>query len=262
MSTLLFLSSRDSSSDSTYNPYWSIQIPRLNTIEAFVISLQNIEFPNTVYAINEYYDTFYILETSTFLLGIVLEHKNYTGSELAIELAAKLTAASAASGAGWTYTAAYDAQTKKFTFSSANPAELWAWVESGSTMFGELGVHTFDGANTQVKTSDYPINIAGSQYVDIVSNFSTHNWSASTTANVLARVPLPVAFGQVVYYESSTEDRIFTSATEITEVSLQLRDDRGNPWKLPPTQHLSLTLKVDLIEKDGFEGDISATGLF
>ena len=244
-SLLIFLSSRANRNTESYDAVYSLNVPRLNHMQAYGLSLQNIEFPNVVYPINEYNNQFSFSESGGATITTTLTSNSYTGTQFVAALAAQMTAVSVAVR---TYTGSYDSQTKKATITVG--AGTFRFMPNASTalsLYESLGMDeslltTRTTAASQ--TSEYPINVSGSSYVDVVTNLSTLNYSLDTTANVLVRIPLINAFGSMVFYEPSTDDRLAVDGQNLTELEVRLRDDHGNPWKLPSTAHLSITLKV------------------
>jgi hypothetical protein len=242
MSSLIFLNTRSSETDINYSTFWAIQKPRLNVqTDVFRLSLQTVEFPNTVYPINKYNNQLVVEETGQPAVVLTLTPNNYTGDSIAVELAAQLNTLTG------TYTVNYDKTSKKLdVLLQAGPAQF-AFEPVTFDAYEALGITTLlnSAIDLNVLTVfDAPVNLSGSAYVDLVTNFSTHNFSTSTTANVLARIPLVVPFGNIVFYESATDDRLFITARQIDEIGVQLRDDRGNLFELPLNAHLSLVLKL------------------
>jgi hypothetical protein len=240
MSSLVLLNTRDSETSVNYNTFWQIQRPQLNTLKGFKLSLQNIEFANTVYPINAN-NNIVTFDEGGGSLTATLTANSYTGSELASHLKTQMDAAV---GAGDTYTVTYDSQSKKLTIASTGTYFFVSGVANHA--FDELGITTLDDAAAASRTSDVPINVSGSQYVDIVTDLSNLNYSSSTTAHVLARVPLNVAFGQVVFYEPNNDGSLFSTVDHLDYVSMALRDDKGNLWELPSNSYVSLVLKLEL----------------
>lgn len=257
MSSLIFLNSRDSTSYSEENheASWVINLPRLNNMMGFQLSLQNVEVPNVVYPINAYYNTVYWHEVSgADSLSAALTANNYTGTQLATALATAMTTESAANGSTRTYSGSYDSQSKKLTLTVAGDTFYWeAGSDTDPYCYDEMGLQRslMPKAAAASQVSDFPINVSGTQFVDVVTNFSNHNFSTGTTGNILARVPMDLGFGNVVTKTLVDKEKLFISVSHIDEIRISLRDDRGNPWILPANAHISLTLRVDPIEHSG-----------
>ena len=247
MTSLLFLSTRDQQANDVNNAYWNINMPRLETLRSFKLSLQNIEFPNTVYPINATNQSITVEEVTGLLsFPVIIPSQNYSAPELKTTLISILNTASASFGNTLTYTVTYDTQTKKFTIGSSGSGfrfvaiNLDAYQELG---FDEGGL-SFSTAGT-THTGDWPVHLAGTNFIDVVTNFSTFNHSVGTTSSVMVRVPINVPFGNLVFYEPSTDDDMFITSSQLNEVYMQLRDDKGYLWPLPNNAHVSLTLKIE-----------------
>lgn len=246
MSSLVFLSTRNSLANENYNTFWQISNPRLNYMGNFNISLQNVEFANSVYPFNQYNNNIYFKESAVGVTKTaVITPNNYTPALLIVELKIQLEAAN---GTATTYTVTYDAQTLKITITPS--AGTFTFVAGINDAYEELGFDENLFVDAAAVTGDYPVQLSGSRYVDILTNFSGVNYSVSGGSNVLVRVPLTVAFGNMVFYEPATDDKLFTATQRFDEIYVQLRDDRGNLWELPRNSHLSMTLKIDPIHDD------------
>jgi hypothetical protein len=239
MTSLLFLSTRDGNSDETWRTFWNIGLPRLNTLGNYRVSLQNIEFPNTVYPINTYNNKVYFNEGAGNLTA-TLGSNVYTLSEMATELQTQMNSAGA-----HTYTVVADTQAKKLTITDTTVT--FYFLTGANDAYEELGFDSTLFTNTLAasEVSDYPVQLSGSRYVDVITNFSTHNHSVSSTASVMVRVPLNVPFGSLVFYEPTTDDRLFITTTAINEIYMELRDDKGNSYALPRNAHVGMTLKIE-----------------
>ena len=239
MSKLLFLDTRDSNNpDTPSSTNWEINLPSMNNVRGFNIALQNIEIPNTVYPINSKNNKIYFAENGGETLTAALTENSYTGSTFATEIQTQLNAAGTL-----VYTVTWDNDAKKLTISVPLP-DVFEFISGGQNAYEEMGFD--DSLFTQGSsfTSDAPINISGSQYIDVITNFSTGNHSVGTTSNVLVRVPLNVSFGNIIYYEPSTDDPLFVTESNLDEVFITMRDSKGNGWDLPFNANVSLTLKI------------------
>jgi hypothetical protein len=234
MSSLLFLNTRDSDGGNNYETFWHFARPDLNMPRAFTLSLKNVEFPNTVYPINEFNQNVYFNEGAATLTA-TLTPNDYTGAQFATEIKTRMDAAG-----GQVYTVTYDAQSKKLTLSAPGNFQL----ESGANdALEEMGFETLVSSTSM--TSDYPINISGSAFMDVVVDIANRNFSTSTSSHVLCRVPLNVSFGQLVFYEPPSHAKMFISKERFDQLYISLRDDRGKQFKLPNNAYLSLVLLME-----------------
>ncbi len=244
-SSLILLSSRDATKPSTTNDdlSWAIPVPRANIMNGFQLDLLSCEFVNAVYPINRFYNSLSVLEdTGAATLTVTLTSSSYTGSSLATHIASILTTASAATGNSNTYTGSYDSATKKITISS-DDAFAWRAV-SANDAYEQIGVTTLTAAVAASVVGDVPINLSGSAYIDVYSNFSNNNWSSSASAKVFARLPLAGDFGDFIALTFVEQEPIYVASPDLSRLQITLRDDRGNPWELPSTFHISFVFNL------------------
>lgn len=242
IASLIFLTTRDGNYSTNYDNSWDISLPRLNNLKGFRLSVQSIELANVVYPINANNNKVYFKEDGGATLTATLTENSYSGSEMATHLASVLSSAVGGSG---TYSGTFNLQTKKITITVTAGITNFAFTSGATDAYEELGIDsTSFAAAASSQTSDFPVSLGGSTYVDVVSNFSGHNYSSSTTGHVLTRIPLNEPFGSYIFYEPNTDDKFFVSVSQIDSVRIQLRDDKANPWLLPSNAHVSLVLKI------------------
>lgn len=244
MTSLLFLTTRDSETASNYDTFWNINYPRLNTLHRYKVSLQSIEFANSVYPINNNNNVIRVDEDAgSQTSSVTLTNQGYTGTELATELQTKLNADATLAG---TYAVSYSTQTKLLTIGVSGGAAAFSFETVANDAYDDLGFNRSSfAAEAASQTSDFPINISGTQYVDVVTNLTTHNHSNSSTAKVLDRVPLEVPFGSIVFYQPEYEQDLYVTTDQIDQIDLRLVDDRGNLFELPANCYVSLTLRIE-----------------
>jgi hypothetical protein len=253
---LLFLTTRSQEQEENYDALWQLNMPILSQVRGWYVALETIEFPNTVYPINQYnwritWDEYDDSATITNTLSITLAAGNYTGPALATALTAAMDAESLASGQNLSYSVTYDSVTsKKMTFTydsgagSYDANDTIVFKTAARDMYDELGLDDSSFAAAHSIEGDYPVNVSGTAYIDVISNFSHQNYSNTTTSNILVRIPLHVSFGNIVFYEPEHENRLFMSHQRMDEIRIQLRDDKGNFFELPGNGYVSLTLKA------------------
>ncbi len=245
MSQLIFLSTRDGFGTTNYERRWPIESNRFNIALRYKVALIDLEMPNTVYPINEYNNKLSWNDTAG-VVTLTIPENAYTGSQMATYLNSNMQPASDAVGATNVITCTYDSQSQKLSFASA--ANFY-FIDVANSPLQELGLLNTGSAYAALsQVSSVPINLSGSQCVQLISSFSTKNFSSSTSAGVLANVPLDTGFGSVIYYQAPLDVDLFVTAHDLAYVSIFLRDDRGNPWKLPLNSHLNLTLKISELQ--------------
>lgn len=249
MSSLLLLNSRDAVTPNATNDEMQFQInsARMNLLHGFSMTLVSAELPNGVYPLNSFYNTIAVSEAggAAATITATITASNYTGATLAAHLKTILDAASVAQGNSETYTVSYDSATKKLTFSATGN---FAFVAVANSAYEALGITTLGGSTASPVVADYPINISGSAYVDLASNFHVQNWNSTSTSNIIARIPLSGAFGDVINVSFPESLPLVVSGPSISDLHLRLLDDQGNPWRLPPNFHLSLVFRIDPIQ--------------
>lgn len=243
MSSLIFLNTRDSIyPDTPHRTTFEINNLRGSGIKGYRVSFQNVEVPNLVYPINSYNNRIYFSENGGSVLTATLTPNKYTGATLATEIKTQMDAAGTL-----TYTVSYDEQSEKLTISVVLPDEF-EFVYSSTyyqyNAYEEMGFNYQNFTSGATFEGDAPINISGTQYVDLITSFATNNWSSSTTSSVLARIPMIVSFGNVIFYEPSSDDDLFVSETRLDSINIELRDDKGNQFVLPFNSNFNMVLKL------------------
>lgn len=238
MNSTLLLNTRNSELPDNYDTFWVINLPRLNYIRSYAITLESVEFPNTVYPINSTNNKIYFSEDGGGTLTATLDANHYTGAQIATEIKTQLEAAG-----GGTYTVTFDSQTQKLTIAVGGAVTTVGFVVGENNCYDELGFAPPSAVSASI-TSNFPVNLSGSQYVDIISNLSTLNYSTTHTARVLARIPLYQPFGNMIYHVPPNPTKMIVSDTQITEFFMQLRDDKGSFWQIPRNSHVSLAFKI------------------
>ncbi|MHA2276322.1 MAG: hypothetical protein ACXAC2_11165 [Candidatus Kariarchaeaceae archaeon] len=247
-STLLLLDTRFGEDETPYNNKFTINFPTLNTVGYYAVTLQTVEFPNTVYPINDLYNTIYISEDDGATShAVVLPSRNYSGSSIAATLETLINVnVGLIPELSGVYTVTYDINTKKLTFT----CDVNFQFNMGTNhVYDEIGIDTFDVDATTI-ISDYPVNISGTQYVDLISNLSTNNHKVGNSQHPLARIPVQQEFGTIVFYQPRYSDPQFVSAPMLDEIFIELRDMKGNFFMLPNNSHVSLTISVQQVLSD------------
>lgn len=206
-------------------------------MENYGISLESVHLPNAVYPINSNNNKLYLSENSGATLTITIPPNNYDGDEIASELQTQLNAVGTL-----TYSVSYDVQSKKLT-ASVNLPDTFGFVEGSNDIYRELGFGTLNGQVSSY-VADYPLNLSGTQYVDLQADISSHNYSSNGKSNILERIPIDSSFGSIVYYQNSTSDYVALSEDSINTLEIRLLDDRGLLWELPRNAQVSMVLKL------------------
>lgn len=243
-SHLLFLDTRHSIRPSTP---WDTEFNLNNAISAnlddYRMSIQSAEIPNLVYPVNRFNDQVYFTENAGPVITTSLTRKNYDGNELATVLATVMTAATTVAE---TYTGTYDIYTKKITISAAGATAIT--FEDGASNSAEItGFTNFGQILIGGGVAENVVRIDGTEYIDILTNLNTSNYSSNGSSNVLFRVPMNTSFGTVVFQQNATTDFIFVSSSSMNTFSIFIRDAQGRPFELPPNANCSFVFKLEAI---------------
>lgn len=234
-SKLIFLSSEfgskvyDSPSDLIYN----LNLP--GGSRNLLLSVQSFSCANLVYPINSRNNKIYFKENAGATLTAVIPEGNYDGANIltAIQTAMDLAGA-------LTYTITLNPITKKLTISATGNVQL---VDGSNNSYRELGYSIPTASSTSLSGS-YPINLAGSQFVDIQTDITHNNYSSGGKSNILFRVPITVGFGSILYYENNESDFMTINSDDLRSIEFRLLDDKGALWDLPKYAIVSIVLKL------------------
>lgn len=236
----LFLHSRDSNNAETWYSQFTIDNFLLNAHkEDAMLNFHGVSFPNAVYPINEYNNQIYFAEDGGALIISTITSNNYTGTQFAAEIQTQMNA-----DGGHTYAVTYDSQSKKISF--VVTGGNCAFIAGENNAYEEMGVNDNLTSTFTSLTASNVVHIAGTQYVDVICDKAVHTYSSTHRTNVLIRVPLNVSFGNVVYFESEMPQHLeLHTGSHLNSIQFELRDDKGNPYKLPSNCHVSFYMTID-----------------
>lgn len=232
----LFLNSKDSIDPTRpYDARWTLNFRKLEG--SFDVFVEQIMFPNAVYAVNSYYKTLQFESTADGTLTAILTEQNYTASQLVTELAAKLNAVSTTG----TYNVSYDNQTFRLTITCAGDT----FYISGGTAASILGFTTLpSGSAVASVVAPSPLRLDGTMYVDIVCSLGRSSFATDNRTNIFYRIPSQTSIGKMTYYTPSIENPIQINDHSLSTFEMRLQDDQGNYYMLPPNCDVSVTLRL------------------
>jgi hypothetical protein len=239
-STFLYLDTRHALNPSEPSVgSWPLNM-QLSQFSRTHIQVSDLAFANTVYPINVnnnilIYEENSASSTTTSTITI----QNYSGPQFATELQTQMNTDTQE---GTVYTVTYNSQTKKISIvTDGNDFR----ISSASSCLDEIGLD-YTGMSVASTSAEmlYPVQLGGSNYVDVVSNLSVKNINTSGRSNILARVYITVPFGSIQTYQNSTEDKIPLFSEELSSLELRLIDEKGNLWELPPNSHAAYSMKL------------------
>lgn len=239
----VLLDTRDKQTGSTTNePVFSLDVQsQLNGPYGF--ALKSAVIPNLVYPVNSSNNTFVFAEGGGSNITSTLTAQNYTGTQLASELQTVLNA-----DGGLVYTVSYDSQTGKLTIAPSSSTVQFKTTNTAFTASFVLGFDdTTDTADASSITSDYPVRLDGSMYIDIeLSGMSPNTVTSKNTSTPLCRIPLAGSFGAIITYENDSvkDEMIHIDSTALSHLRMRIRDDMGSTWTLPDNAYCSFTFNL------------------
>lgn len=253
-STLLLLDTRDGEDLTPYNTRFTVNFPTLNNVGYYAVSLVSIEFPNTVYPINSNNNVFTFIEQIAGVdqptHTVTLPEQVYSGTTLAEALTNGMNNPDSTT-AYHEFEVTYDSSTLKLTF-VAKFGGIFYFVDVGNNIYNEIGFDTSIKFTSKVGShvSDYPINVSGTAYVDLITNLATHNHRIGYNWHPMARIPIRQSFGNVIFYQQQFDVPQFVSAPQLDEIFIELRDADGKYYLLPENAHVSIVFNVKQILTD------------
>lgn len=255
MSRSLYLNSKDSINSTTpHLAQWVVPTLDLNQIVQYGVRVKSVAFNNARYTVhagnNQINFTEFDGTSNTDTYTITLTNQCYTGSQLATEIASKMTTASTADQT-FTYSGSYDSQTKKITITLTNGLpNVFKFNSVSNDAYRLAGFTDADIAsqtNAVSQTSDTMVDLAGTKYIDVLSrSLSTANISSSTTGSILCRVPMTTDIGSVIYYINQDPSVLTLRNDNLENIDIELRDDEGSLFVLDANHDFAINLEFTI----------------
>lgn len=217
---------------------WIVNEPYLNSFNSYGVSIDSMVVPNVVYPFNIYNQQVYFKENGGATLNATLSINNYTGAQFATELQTQLNA----SAGVLVYTVTYDSQAKLLQISVPGPDTI-QFVDGDNNANDEMGL-AIPTSNTSTITSDYPVNLSGTNFLSVRTSFASRVFDSSTITGTTLRLPVDVGFGNIIFYEASFDDMIETLDGSLAQIVVSFADEKDNPWILPANAGFSMTLRI------------------
>lgn len=245
---MLFLDSNHATliGDTSADMIFTLNFNTGNDMENYAISIQSVTLPNLVYPFNKNNNTIYWNEDGGATITSTITPNNYTGTQMAAYLQTMFNADSVL---GRTYTVVYDGQSKKMTMTESVglPNTMAFFTGSLGSPYDELGIKANSGNRSSTYQFEYPVDLSGTEYVDIQTDITTRNYSSNGKSNILERIPVPVSYGEIVSYQNTTDDYISLNEDSISSLEIRVLDDKGNLWDLPPNAQIAIVCKLTII---------------
>ena len=201
----------------------------------YSLSLESAIIPNLEYNINQYNNKLYIRENNVTNLVATIPIKNYSAEQLRSELETQLNAASAL-----TYTVSYVEQTKKYTFAVPLP-DVFRILDGSNSINKAIGMQGESSLGAAV-TSEFPIDLAGTPYVDLeLMSVPNGNMHSAGSNQVFARIPINEPFGYYINYVNPDTSQSLRFSEDIL-YSLRIRLMRPDGKKLDIAQSADVSL--------------------
>lgn len=207
------------------------------------VTVDEVSFFNLQYPINSNNNTIIFQEakdsgtdyTATLSVG------SYTGSEMATEIASKMTAVT---GNAYTYAGTYDSNTGKITISVTVPDTFT--ISSINEIFGINAYTTF----ASTKTSDMSVNLAGVEYVDIcLPSLLSGNMTSNYNSNgIIKRIPMTVPWGSLMAYRAQqSDDSVVINKEYLDNIVVRVFNPDHTIYELPDNAHISIVLRCSRV---------------
>lgn len=236
-----------------HNTSWYVKEPILNSARGFSVALKEIIIPNLVYPINAYNNKIYVTETTGSLsFTATITPGNYDSSSIEAAVGTAITTASAASGNTWTYTCTYAGDdTQTLSISTGDVLKTFIFTSGSNSAYYALGFASADyGTASDTLNGSLPIQLQGTDFVDVTTNFGNRNYNSKGFSHTLDRIKIDVGFGDVVFHNNVFLPVINITNEHCDKFEMRLLDSNGNPYVLPENANVSITLLFSGIVKN------------
>lgn len=95
-------------------------------------------------------------------------------------------------------------------------------------------------------TALYPLNIAGSNWVDLTMNIYSNNTKSGRqlAQDIYARIPIDKGFGNLISW-SDLDSSAIPIEHNFQELVIELFDENGNPFQLPSNASFSVVIRLE-----------------
>ncbi len=238
----IFISSRNKFNGNTNSDFqcaFTDAGQRYQRATMYSISLESAILPNLETNINLYNNRLYVRENGITNYTITIPERNYSASELAVQLETSLNDAS-----GLSYDVIFNEQTKKFTITVAlpNTFQILDGDASVNRLLGFVGATNIAATHT----SAYIIDLSGISYMDIeLLGVPNGNLHSNKLRNIFARVPMAEPFGYYVsYINPDAEPSLRFTEDILYSLRIRLRRPDGQLVILPENSEVSIVLKA------------------
>jgi hypothetical protein len=246
----LFLDTRDRDSGTNQDARFSFN----DSIREgpFYMILEKVQLPHVFYPFSTERHTtrLYVELSGTASDGIkevgLAINRAYTADELSAELNQNLTNTLPGD---WAVT--YNTTTGKFSIATSAQAGSWRIVDGVDSIHREIGWDitrqtSFISFGPPGTTGFDVADLSGTKYIDVITNLGGSSNYSSGPVTPIARVPVEVPFGNMVFFVVDTLHRLDGSASGTMQ--LQLRDDRGYTIQMGENHSVAYTFVLGSVD--------------
>ncbi len=205
------------------------------------VSLDQFTMYNLQYPVNATTNSIVFQENSVAVSATAtLTIGNYSGNQIATEIASKMTTASLNA---YTYTGAYNSNTGKLTI-TADAAHTFKLITINA-IYGYASGTAF--ANSAI--GSYPLNMSGVNYIDVLlQGLSSNNMSSSkNSSSIIKRIPVDCIWGELISFNSQeSDDSILVDHSSLENIQVRIINPDGSFYE-NQNQECSIVLKCSLI---------------
>jgi hypothetical protein len=183
---------------------------------------------------------------------------NFPTNRRWVDIAAFVTYANASVLNATTATFTYDSNTNKLSLVANTPGHIvkmyaWNWNAAPGSSVSlnanyRLGwTNAVDVSATTTNTADgFPNVILRTNSVYVLSNVATDSNNDANVANIIARIPVDVSWGQLIQYENKSSEFSAPVFTEVIKsIQITLLDEDYQPLINPNNAYFTLTLGIE-----------------
>lgn len=191
------------------------------------LKIVNLEFPNTMYPINQtnntiiWTDSSSTVRTTTIPVGVYVNNGSYaTAIATAMSSTAGVSDVITGSFVDETYAVSLTSDTAPFQILTSNV---------NFTAHIPLGFNSTDKTGLLAYVSDFPIDKSGVNNVFFHTDIKTNSYTTDGLRDILFKLPIDVNFGSIVYYPKFAHEWItLPTSTYLNDFSVVIKDKEGN----------------------------------
>lgn len=225
--------------DTPWDTSWKLARDNFINLKGFMVSMRTAELSNSVYNVNDNYNTVHVSENLGPSYPVTVVNGQYTAATFATALQIALNASPDLT---LTYTVVYDPVTYRYEISVDVLPNVFTFVVGDNTVYHMIGYETNNFSSKTIHPADYMVNFAGTSCVYVLSNIVKENLAVGALPQVLGVIPINAPFGDRIYWDSNTVKEFLVPTGGIESVEIRLFDDRSNPWKISGNHPFRLEL--------------------